>query len=125
MMTGTIKNSSPPLVIESIEAEGTVWMLSFNGSNPDENDAIELTKEQCFWLFDKIMNIDHNPKNHNKISFLEELTALSHKHGLYISNTLNHDGSTKEDIYMIELESHMNAAGYVLQENGSLVFSWY
>ncbi|HFD2155532.1 TPA: hypothetical protein ACF2EP_003780, partial [Acinetobacter baumannii] len=60
MMTGTIKNSSPPLVIELIEAEGTVWMLSFNGSNPDENDAIELTKEQCFWLFDKIMNIDPN-----------------------------------------------------------------
>ena len=124
-MNSRTEKSSPPLVIESIGSNGTTWMLSFNGPNPEEEDAIELTKSQCYWLLDKIMNIDHNPKNHNKISFLEELTALSHKHGLYISNTLNHDGSTKEDIYMIELESHMNAAGYVLQENGSLVFSWY
>lgn len=60
MMTSTIKKSSPPLVIESIGTEGTTWMLSFNGPNPDEDDAIELTQDQCFWLLDKIMNIDPN-----------------------------------------------------------------
>jgi len=69
-MTGTIKNSSPPLVIESIETEGTVWTLSFNGPNPDENDAIELTQEQCFWLLDRIMNIDPNLLDSAKEKYL-------------------------------------------------------
>lgn len=63
--------------------------------------------------------------NDKKLKFLEELTALTHKHGIYLSNFLNEDGSTKDDIYMEQLESHMKAAGYYLQENGSLVFNWY
>lgn len=60
-----------------------------------------------------------------KLRFLEELTALTHKHGIYLSNLLNKDGTTKDDIYMMELESHMNAAGYILQDDNSLVFTWY
>lgn len=54
------KKASPPLVIECIEEEKTVWLLSFNGPNPSEEDAIELSQSQCFWLLDKIMNIDPN-----------------------------------------------------------------
>lgn len=61
----------------------------------------------------------------DKLKFLEELTALTHKHGIYLSNFLNEDGTTKDDINMGEIESHMNAAGYILQKNGSLVFTWY
>ncbi len=34
-----------------------------------------------------------------KLRFLEELTALSHKHDIYLSNFLNDDGTTKDDIY--------------------------
>lgn len=57
------KKASPPLVIECIEEEKTVWLLSFNGPNPSEEDAIELSQSQCFWLLDKIMNIDPNLLN--------------------------------------------------------------
>ncbi|OCZ58489.1 hypothetical protein [Acinetobacter seifertii] len=60
-----------------------------------------------------------------KLRFLEELTALTHKHGIYLSNFLNDDGTTKDDIYMDEIENHMNASGYILQKDGSLVFTWY
>lgn len=63
--------------------------------------------------------------NEDKLKFLEDLTALTHKYGIYISNILNEDGTIKDDIYMDELESHMNAAGYILQDNGSLIFTWY
>lgn len=57
------KKASPPLVIECIEEEKTVWLLSFNGPNPNEEDAIELSQSQCFWLYEKIMNIDPNLLN--------------------------------------------------------------
>jgi hypothetical protein len=57
------KKVSPPLVIECIEEEKTVWLLSFNGPNPSEEDAIELNQSQCFWLYEKIMNIDPNLLN--------------------------------------------------------------
>ena len=60
-----------------------------------------------------------------KLKFIEELTALTHKHGIYLSNFLNEDGTTKDDIYMGEIESHMNNAGYTLQNDDSLVFTWY
>lgn len=63
--------------------------------------------------------------NENTLKFLEELTDLTHKYGIYLTNILNEDDTTKDDIYMDEIESHMNAAGYVLQENGSLIFTWY
>lgn len=52
--------TSPPLVIESVEETGSKWLISFNGPNPNEGDAVELPKEMCFWLLDKIMNIDPN-----------------------------------------------------------------
>ncbi len=57
------KKASPPLVIECIEEEKTVWLLSFNGPNPSEEDAIELSQSHCFWLYEKIMNIDPNLLN--------------------------------------------------------------
>ena len=69
-MTSRTEKTSPPLVVESIGAEGTTWMLSFNGPNPDEDDAIELTQSQCFWLFDKIMNIDPSLFDSAKEKFL-------------------------------------------------------
>ncbi len=61
----------------------------------------------------------------NQLKFLEELTDLSHKHGIYLTNILDEASNTKDDIYMAEIEGHMNSAGYELQENGSLVFTWY
>ena len=61
----------------------------------------------------------------DKLKFLEELTDLSYKYGIYLTNILNEDQTTKDDIYMSDMESHMNAAGYILQENGSLVFTWH
>lgn len=51
---------SSPIVIERIGETETKWFLSFNGHDPNENDSIELTSEQCFWLLDKIMNIAPN-----------------------------------------------------------------
>ena len=69
-MTSRTKKSSPPLVIESIGSNGTTWMLSFNGPNPEEEDAIELTQSQCYWLLDKIMNIDPNLFDNAKEKFL-------------------------------------------------------
>ncbi len=50
---------SPPVVIES-QGDQLQWFLSFGGYNPDESESIELTQDQCFWLLDKIMNIDPN-----------------------------------------------------------------
>ncbi len=50
--------NSPPVVIEVPTKNGTIWLLSFDGSNPQENECIELTEAQCFWLEQKIMNID-------------------------------------------------------------------
>lgn len=50
---------SPPVVIES-QGDQLQWFLSFGGHNPTEEDSIELTEKQCFWLLDKIMNIDPN-----------------------------------------------------------------
>ena len=61
---------SPPIVIEHIDETETKWFLSFNGHNPDENESIELTSEQCFWLLDKIMNIDPNFLNSAKAKYL-------------------------------------------------------
>ena len=50
-------NASPPVVIEVPTKERTLWLLSFGGSNPQEDECIELTEAQCFWLEQKIMNI--------------------------------------------------------------------
>lgn len=49
-----------PTVIESIGADRTAWLLSFDGPNPNKDEAIELTKDQCFWLLDKIKNSGPN-----------------------------------------------------------------
>lgn len=51
-------NTSPPVVVEVPMEERTVWLLSFGGSNPQEDECIELTMDQCFWLEGKIMSID-------------------------------------------------------------------
>ena len=48
-----------PVVLEVIEDEPK-WFLSFNGYNPHESEAIELSKDQCFWLLDRITNIVPN-----------------------------------------------------------------
>lgn len=52
--------TSPPIVIEVPTGDHTVWLLSFSGSNPTEEECIELTEAQCFWLEKQIMNIDPN-----------------------------------------------------------------
>ena len=49
---------NPPVVIEVPIEDRTIWLLSFGGSNPEEDECIELTKTQCFWMEDKIMSID-------------------------------------------------------------------
>ncbi len=49
---------SPPVVIEVPAKDRTIWLLSFGGSNPQEDECIELTKAQCFWLEQQIMSID-------------------------------------------------------------------
>ena len=49
-----------PIVIEDVLEDKIEWLLSFSGSNPEKDDCINLTKDQCFWLKDKIMNIDPN-----------------------------------------------------------------
>ena len=49
---------SPPVVVEVRTEDGTEWLLSFGGHNPQEDECVELTKRQCFWLRRMIMNID-------------------------------------------------------------------
>jgi hypothetical protein len=51
---------NPPIVIEVRSEEGTTWLLSFGGSNPQKEECIELPKDQCFWLEKQIMNIPPN-----------------------------------------------------------------
>ena len=51
-------NASPPVVIEVPSKDRTTWLLSFGGSNPQEDECIELTEAQCFWLERMIMSID-------------------------------------------------------------------
>lgn len=52
-----LDENSPPVIIHK---DGERWLLSFNGSNPEPIDAIELSKELYFLLHEKIMNIDPN-----------------------------------------------------------------
>ena len=52
--------TNPPVVVEVPTEARTLWFLSFGGSNPEEDECIELTEAQCFWLENKIMNIDPN-----------------------------------------------------------------
>jgi hypothetical protein len=51
-------NANPPVVIEEHTKDRTIWLLSFGGSNPKENECIELSEAQCFWLEQQIMSID-------------------------------------------------------------------
>lgn len=54
-------HTNPPVVIEVPMTNGsTKWLLSFGGSNPTEDECIELPEDQCFWLEKQIMNIDPN-----------------------------------------------------------------
>ena len=62
-----------PTVIESIGADGTAWILSFDGPNPNKGEAIELTKDQCFWLLDKIKNIAPNFLSKTKETFVHPM----------------------------------------------------
>lgn len=50
----------PPVVCEQIENNGTKWFLSFGGHNPSENECIELTEQQCFWIKEQIERMDLN-----------------------------------------------------------------
>ena len=50
-----------PVVIEEQGEGKTTWLLSFGGSNPKREECIKLTKDQCFWLHEKIMNIFPSP----------------------------------------------------------------
>lgn len=50
-----------PIVIELHTDAGVKWLLSFGGSNPTDDECIELSKEQCFWLSDKIKSIAPSP----------------------------------------------------------------
>ena len=50
--------TNPPIVVEVPNKDKTLWLLSFGGSNPNENECIELTEAQCFWLERQIMSID-------------------------------------------------------------------
>lgn len=57
--------TSPPVVEEVHLEDRVVWLLSFSGSNPKDDQAtddkcIELTKDQCLWLQETIMNIDQD-----------------------------------------------------------------
>ena len=58
--------SSPPVVVEILTENGTIWLLSFGGSNPKEDECIALTETQCFWLENQIMSIDPNLLEHAK-----------------------------------------------------------
>ena len=51
-------NVNPPVVIEVPTKNKTIWLLSFGGSNPQEDECIELTEAQCFRLERMIMSID-------------------------------------------------------------------
>lgn len=53
---------SPPVIIEdhSADKKEVAWLLSFGGSNPEENVCMEFTKTQCCWLHEMIMRIDPN-----------------------------------------------------------------
>ena len=62
--------TNPPVVIEEHHEDGIKWMLSFGGSNPEPDDCIELTKEQCFWLENQVMSIDPNLLEHARAKFL-------------------------------------------------------
>jgi len=52
--------TSPPIVVEMPTDAGTIWLLSFGGSNPEDDECIELTETKCFWLENQIMSIDPN-----------------------------------------------------------------
>lgn len=49
---------SPPIATKLIGETCTKWLLYFNGHDPYENELIKLMSNECFWLLDKIMNID-------------------------------------------------------------------
>jgi len=54
------KLTMPPVVCEQIDDDGAKWFLSFGGHDPLEDECIELTEKQCFWIKDKIEKMDLN-----------------------------------------------------------------
>lgn len=59
---------------------------------------------------------------HQKQDFIEELNALCHRHGLYLSILLDQEG-----IHVLPIEPHMRCAvGYSLQKDDQPVeWCWY
>jgi len=64
--------TNPPVVIEDHNADRVKWFLSFGGSNPTPDECIELSKDQCFWIESKVMNICPSLLAHaKKLSILQ------------------------------------------------------